>query len=468
MSMSGNDADASAATYDAAAGRTATGLTAAEQNHTIRKVALRLVPVLAFAYFFNSLDKSNIGLASLQMNQALGLTTAAFGLASGLLFVGYAVFEVPSNLALYRFGARKWITRIMISWGIIAAATALVNGEVSLYILRILLGIAEAGFYPGVLIYLTLWIPRRKRGQMLAWFVFGGAASGVLGSPLTGLLLTPTSYFGIASWRVMFLLEGLPAVVVGVLCLFILRDRPADAKWLTDRERSWLTETLDGERAEVAKGNAHASSLRMLADVRVLMLSLIYFCAKFGQYALSFFLPLIIVAFEADAGRSDTVLVTSLLTAIPAAFSVAPAILWAMHSDKTGERVWHATMPMLLAAVGIVVSALLHDPVLILIAICFANVGTGAQSAPFYQLPNTFLTGAAAAASFGLINALGNLGGFVAPTVFGLLKDSTGAYTIPSFVMGAVLLVGAALTLAFPRLIRSLRREEPQLASALR
>lgn len=442
-------------------------LSVPEQNRVIRKTALRLLPILAFAYFINSLDKTNIGLASLEMNKALGLTTAAFGLASGLLFVGYAIFEVPSNIALYKFGARTWITRIMISWGIIASATALVNGEVSLYVLRILLGVAEAGFYPGVLLYLTMWIPRQKRGQMLAWFVFGGALSGVLGSPLTGLLLTPSHYFGIEGWRAMFVFEGIPAVLVGVLCLFILRDKPADAKWLTDREKLWLTATLDAERASVLESHIHSASLRMITDLRVLMLSLIYFCAKFGQYALVFFLPLMIVAFETAAGNTNTTFEVSLLTAIPAACSVIPAILWAMHSDKTGERIWHAALPAFVACVGIFLSTMFHDPLLIMAAICIANIGTGAQSAPFYQLPNTFLTGMAAAASFGLINALGNLGGFVAPTAFGILKDWTGNYTVPSYMMGAVLAIGGVLTLLFPRLLRAMSKKNEPLVTAV-
>jgi ACS family tartrate transporter-like MFS transporter len=435
---------------------TSAALSEAEQNRVIRKVAMRLIPVLGFAYFFNSLDKSNIGLAALQMNHALGLTNAAFGLASGLLFVGYAVFEVPSNLALYKFGARRWISRIMISWGLMAAATAFVQGPGSLYILRILLGIAEAGFYPGVLIYLTMWIPVRKRGQMFAWFVFGGALSGVIGSPLTGLLLTPSHYFGLEGWRAMFLLEGLPAVLVGLLCLVILRDRPEQATWLSDDERHWLKTTLDAERTQTEALHVNSSSLRLLADAPALLMSLIYFCAKFGQYALSFFLPLIIVDFETAAGHHYSTLQVSLLTAIPAACSVIPAIMWAAHSDRTGERIWHAALPMFIACVGICASAMFHDPWLIMIAICIANIGTGAQSAPFYQVPNTFLTGMAAAATFALINSIGNLGGFVAPYAFGLLRDWTGNYVSSSYLMGGVLAVGGVLTVAvLPKLVHS-------------
>lgn len=429
---------------------------AAEKRATIRKVTLRLVPILAVAYFFNSLEKTNIGLAALQMNQALGLTTAAFGLASGLLFVGYAVFEVPSNLIQYKVGARKWLARIMITWGAVAAATGFVNSEASLYILRILLGVAEAGFYPGVILYFTLWVPKEYRGTMLSLFVLGGTLSGIFGSPLTGLLLTPDHYFGLESWRAMFVIEGVPAMLVGVLCLFKLVDRPADATWLTTRERDWLEGSIAAEHALVEAGHSARGVFRSIGDIRVLMLSFIYFCLKFGQYALAFFLPLMVVAFQTQAGIKMTTFQVSLMVAIPAVAAVVPAILWARHSDKSGERYWHATVPAIVGAVGICASAAFHQPILIMISICVATIGLTAQSAPFYQIPGYFLTGAAAATAFGLINSLGNLGGFVAPTVFGALKDATGDYTLPSYLMGGILILAAILTATLPRMFKSL------------
>ncbi|MFC4242032.1 MFS transporter [Gryllotalpicola reticulitermitis] len=433
-------------------------LTDREQGAVIRKLALRLIPILAFAYFINSLDKTNISLAALQMNKALGLTDAAFGLASGLLFVGYAVFEIPSNMILYKVGARRWIARIMISWGLVAAATSLVWGPGSLYVLRILLGIAEAGFYPGVLLYFTLWVPRRWRGQLFAWFVFGGAISGVIGSPLTGLLLSVQNYFGAGSWRAMFIIEGLPAIIIGILCLFLLQDHPKDAKWLTTSERSWLVDTLDRERTETEAlnltGHANRSIWRSLIVGPVLFMALIYFCAKFGQYALNFFLPLMIQQFEHNAGHNLSTFHISLLTALPALIALFPAIWWAAHSDKTKERVWHAAIPQFLACVGIVASVMFHNPVLIMIALIIATLGTGAQSAPFFQIPPSFLTGMAAATSFAVINSIGNLGGFVAPTAFGILHDWTGNYNIASLIMGAVALAGAIMTLLIPRLLR--------------
>jgi MFS family permease len=438
-------------------------LTSAEKRATIRKVTLRLVPILAIAYFFNSLEKTNIGLAALEMNKSLGLTTAAFGLASGLLFVGYAVFEVPSNLMQYKVGARKWLARIMITWGAVAAATGFVNNEASLYILRILLGVAEAGFYPGVILYFTLWVPKEYRGTMLSLFVLGGTLSAIFGSPLTGLLLTPEHYFGIESWRAMFVIEGIPAVIVGVVCLFKLVDRPADATWLTDRERNWLEGSIAAENALVESNHSGKGVLRAMGDIRVLLLSFIYFCLKFGQYALAFFLPLMIVAFQTQAGVKMSTLQVSLMVAIPAVTAVVPAILWARHSDKTGERYWHATVPAIVGALGIIASAMFHQPILIMVSICIATIGLSAQSAPFYQIPGYFLTGAAAATAFGLINSLGNLGGFVAPTVFGALKDATGDYTLPSYLMGGILILAAVLTALLPRMFKSLSPVQPAL-----
>lgn len=436
-------------------------LTSAEKRATIRKVTLRLVPILAIAYFFNSLEKANIGLAALEMNKSLGLTTAAFGLASGLLFVGYAVFEVPSNLMQYKLGARTWLARIMISWGAIAAGTGFVTNETGLYTLRILLGVAEAGFYPGVILYFTLWVPRQYRGTMFSLFVMGGVLSNVIGSPLTGLLLTPDNYFGVESWRAMFVIEGLPAILLGSLCLLKLANRPAEAKWLSNREKIWLEGSIVEENAQVQSQHTGKGAFRAMADLRVLTLSFIYFCLKFGQYALIFFLPLMVVAFQDEAGTKMTTFQVSLMVAIPATVAVIPAIFWARHSDRTGERYWHAALPAAVAAIGICASAAVHQPVLIMIFICIAHAGIAAQSAPFYQIPSFFMTGAAAATAFGLINSIGNLGGFVAPTIFGALKDATGSYALPSYIMGGVLILGMILTSALPHLFKSLAVNSP-------
>ncbi|MDV8025322.1 MFS transporter [Rhodococcus sp. IEGM 1330] len=427
-----------------------------EQRKTIRKVLLRLVPILALGYFFNALEKTNIGLAGLHMNAALGLTASMFGLAAGLLFVGYALFEVPSNVMMMKFGARRWLARIMITWGLCAAATGFVTNEWGLYAVRFLLGVAEAGFYPGVIMYFALWVPREYRGTMFSLFVLGGTSAAILGAPLTGFLLTPDSYFGIDSWRVMFVLEGIPAVLVGIACLFVLADRPGTAKWLSVRERTWLEGTIAQQEANIPHNRGASGALKSLKDLRVIVLSFIYFCLKCGQYSIIFFLPLIIAGFKTTSELST--LQIGLITGLPALCAIVPSILWARHSDKTQERRWHATIPALIGGIGIGASALVDSPIMIMVFICFAMVGLVSQSASFYQIPGLFLTGAAAATAIALINSLGNLGGFVAPTIFGVLKDATGGYQIPSLVMAGVLLVGATTTALLPVMFKSLAR----------
>ncbi|GHH72525.1 MFS transporter [Streptomyces sulfonofaciens] len=430
-------------------------LTEQEKRRTIRKVGWRLMPVLAFAYFVNSIDKTNISLASLTMNRDLGLTEAAFGLASGLFFLGYFVFEVPSNVILYKVGPRRWITRIMVSWGVVSAATALVHGSGSLYAVRVLLGVAEAGFYPGVLLYLMFWFPTRYRGRMLAFFVLGGSLSGVFGNPLTGLILDHTDgLLGLSGWRMMFVLEGLPAIAVGVVALLVLRDRPVDAKWLTERERTWLTGELDAEQSLVHGRNAHAGSFRMITDIRVAMLSFVYFCKAVGQYGLTFFMPQMIVLFEAEAHHTYSATTVSLLTSVPALAAVLVAVPWAMHSDRTGERIWHSALPLFASTAGLCAAAAFDRPVAIMVALCVASMGIGTMSQAFFQIPGQFLTGMAAAGGLALINAVGNLGGFVSPYATGWLKDTTGTFSTACYVMGAVMAVGGFGILAFPRVAR--------------
>lgn len=429
-------------------------LSPATQRQVVRKVGLRILPLLMLAYFINSLDKTNISLAALSMNKALGLTDAAFGLASGLFFVGYFFFEVPSNIALTKAGPRKWIARIMISWGLVAAATALANGAASLYALRILLGVAEAGFYPGVLLYLTVWVPARYRARYLAYFVIGGSLASVFGSPLTGAIISHgQALIGLTGWRAMFVLEGLPAVLVGLVVLAVIKDKPQDAKWLTPAEKSWLIAELDQEKRGIAARHRGSGSYRMLLDARVALLSFAYFCKCFGQYALAFFLPQMIAAFEAANHQTYSIMMVSLLTAIPNAAGIIVSIPWAIHSDRTGERVWHSAIPLFVGTVGVCVSAVVHQPFGIMAALCVAYIGIGCQSQAFFQLPSTFMTGVAAAGGLAMVNSVGNLGGFAAPYVTGWLKEFTGNFTAASFVMGAVMAIGGITTLLLPRIL---------------
>src|SRR6201996_3905410 len=423
------------------------------QRQVIRKVGLRILPLLMLAYFINSLDKTNISLAALNMDKALGLTEAAFGLASGLFFVGYFVFSVPSNLALAKVGPRKWIARIMVSWGIVAAATALANGAVSLYVLRILLGVAEAGFYPAVLLSLPVWVPAKYRARYLAYFVIGGSLASVFGSPLTGWFITNgQAILGIAGWRAMFVLEGVPAIAAGIITLFVIKDKPADAKWLAPDEKDWLIREIAREQQGVTTRHRGAGSVKMLMDARLVLLSVAYFCKCYGQYALAFFLPQMIVAFETANHQTYSVMEVSLLTAIPNGIGIIASIPWAIHSDRTGERVWHSAIPLFIGTVGVCVSAVVHQPFGIMAALCVAYIGIGCQSQAFFQLPSMFLTGAAAAGGLAMVNAIGNLGGFAAPYVTGWLKEFTGTFTTASFVMGALMALGGILTLLLPRL----------------
>jgi len=429
-------------------------LSPATQRQVIRKIGLRILPLLMLAYFINSLDKTNISLAALDMNKALGLTDAAFGLASGLFFVGYFFFEVPSNIALTKVGPRKWIARIMVSWGIVAAATAFANGAASLYALRILLGVAEAGFYPGVMLYLTVWVPVRYRARYFAYFVIGGSLASVFGSPLSGAIISHgQALIGLAGWRAMFVLEGVPAVLVGLVVLAVIKDKPADAKWLSPAEKSWLTTELEREKRDVADRHRGSGSYRMLLDPRVALLSFAYFCKCFGQYALAFFLPQMIAAFETANHQTYSIMMVSLLTAIPNAAGIVVSIPWAMHSDRTGERVWHSAIPLFIGTVGVCVSAVVHQPFGIMAALCVAYIGIGCQSQAFFQLPSAFMTGVAAAGGLAMVNSVGNLGGFAAPYVTGWLKEATGTFTTASFVMGAVMAIGGITTIMLRRVL---------------
>jgi MFS transporter, ACS family, tartrate transporter len=436
-----------------------------DRKALIRKIGFRLLPIMMLGYFIDSLDKTNISVASLTMDKDLGLTATSFGLASGLFFVGYFFFEVPSNLIQHKVGARIWIARIMITWGIVSAATAFVSGPASLYTLRILLGIAEAGFYPGILFYLTYWVPTRDRAQIMAFFVLGGSASGLVGPPLSAWVLSlGNGPFGLAGWRMMFLVEGLPAILVGIAVLAILKDRPSQATWLDAREKAWLNRTMKEEAQEIDGGHT-MSAFRSLRDPRILMLSFAYLCKCCGQYALNFFTPQMIVALELSAHTHYSTVQVGLLTAVPTVFAMAASIWWARHSDRTQERLWHSSLPLVLAALGVWVLAAVHQPVVYMIGLCLAAIGIGTQSTSFFQLPSTFLTGAAVAGGLAMVNAVGNLGGFFAPYMTGWLKDVTGNFTLASIILGILLALGAVCTMLFGRMAGMEIRSWKEIAS---
>jgi ACS family tartrate transporter-like MFS transporter len=316
----------------------------------IRKATVRLIPFLCLAYTINFLDRVNVGFAALHMNADLGFSPSVFGFGAGIFFLGYIAFEIPSNLALQRFGARIWIARIMISWGIVASAMALVTSETGFYAMRLLLGIAEAGFFPGIILYLTYWFPAAERARIIALFMASVPLATVFGGPLSGALLEMHGVLGLAGWHWLFVIEGLPAIVLGIAALKVLTDKPAEARWLSEDERQALTATLAAE-AEATKVVGYADLGAALTRPRVLALGVLYFLIVIGLYGIGFWMPQVVEGFGLDP------IEVGFLTAIPYLFAASAMVLWGRHSDKTGERRWHIALPLLLAACAFAWSA---------------------------------------------------------------------------------------------------------------
>jgi len=435
-------------------------------QRVIRKVTRRLVPFMGLLYFINYLDRTNIGFAKLTMSEDLGLTDTMFGLASGLFFVGYLLFEIPSNLALHRFGARRWMARIMVTWGLVAAGMAFVPTAGWLYGLRVLLGVAEAGFFPGMLLYLTFWFPRKERVRLTALFLLAVPISSALGSPLSAAVIQfGDGLFGLAGWRVMFLIEGLPAVLLGLMTWFHLTDRPSQAKWLSAEERAWLTDTMDAEDRATAK-RFHYPLRRALTDLRVWGLGMVYFGVVYGLYALSFFLPTIVAGFAETFHTTYSLFETGLIVAVPFAVGAVAMVAWSRHSDRTGERVWHVAAPTLLGAVSIPVALYLQSPFAVMVAVTVTAVGIFSALPVFWYLPTTFLSGVGAAGGIALVNSLGNSAGFAAPYITGWLSDTTGSNKAGLWVVGLAMLGAAMLVLllrAAPRPDHEVEREDVEV-----
>lgn len=429
--------------------RTTAGAAAYDQmeKRVLRKVTMRIVPFVIAMYFINYLDRTNIGVAGPGgMNEDLGLTASQFGFAAGIFFFGYLLLEVPSNLALHRFGARIWMARILITWGIIASAMSLVQGPWSLYILRFLLGAAEAGFFPGIILYLTYWFPTSVRARTTALFLMAIPLSTVFGTPLsTWLVSLGDAAVGMAGWRFMYLIEGIPAVALGIACLFYLTDRPHQAKWLSDEERTWLSARMDAEAATTEK--KHSQPLgKTLLNPRVWALGLVYFGTTYGLYALSFFLPTIIAGFSETFGTEFSLIQVGFITAIPFAFGALAMFFWSRHGDVTGERVWHVALPLFVGGVTIPFALYLDSPFTTMAAITVACICICSALPCFWPLPQTFLTGAAAAAGIALINTLGNASGFFAPYITGWLTDATGTSNAAMWVVGGAMILAGIIT----------------------
>ncbi|WP_280264498.1 MFS transporter [Nocardia wallacei] len=416
---------------------------------TLRKVGLRLVPFLGLLYFVNYLDRVNIGFAGPSgMKTELGMSETVFGFASGIFFLGYLVLEVPSNLALHRFGARRWIARIMLSWGVVATAMAFVPNPTVLVVLRFVLGVAEAGFFPGILLYLTYWFPQRYRARVVALFMTAVPISTALGATLSSLIIQyGDGVFGLSGWRFMFLVEGLPALLLAVMTWFYLTDRPERASWLAPAEREWLATELAREQEELAQAE-HWTVRKALTHPRILGLAAIYGGIAYGLYALGFFLPTIVAGFQEQYGTHYSVVQRGLITAVPYVIGAVAMVWWGRHGDRTGERRWHVALPAILGGLAIPVALYLGNPFAAMTAVTVCAVGVMAALPTFWALPSTFLSGAAAAGGIALINSLGNVSGFAAPYITGWLKDLTGTQRAGLWVVGVYMVVAGVATLA--------------------
>jgi MFS family permease len=411
---------------------------AALLRSAVRKNTVRLIPILMLGYFFAYIDRTSVGFAALQMNSALGLTATEFGWGAGIMFASYCLLEVPSNMAMYRFGARRWLARIMITWGLAAGATAFATGPTSFYVIRFLLGVFEAGFFPGVIYFLSIWFPTESRTRVLALFLVATPLSSLIGGPVSGFLLQMDGLFGLAGWQWLFLLEGLPACVLGVVCLTTLADHPAKAGWLLPEERCALIAALNAEPHDRPKKDL----LGALKDIRVVILCGITFAFTIGSYGVGIWLPLIL------KGHGLSTLAIGLVSAIPYFFATVGMLFWAWSVDKSGRKRLNLGYALALGTLGLILSVMFSSLLPALAGLTLALLGVNAARAFFYAIPQSFLKGAAAAGGLAFINSVGAAGGFVGPFMVGWLKDATGSYDAGMLGMAVVLALAILLTLA--------------------
>ncbi|MBF7143589.1 MULTISPECIES: MFS transporter [Pseudomonas] len=414
------------------------------QKSACRKAAIRLVPILAIAYFFNYLDRTNVGFASLTMNEDLGLTASQFGFAAGIFYIGYCLFEVPSNLALYRFGARRWLARIMITWGLCSAATAFAQGPTSYAVIRLFAGIAEAGFFPGVIFFMSLWFPQQYRTRVMAWFLFAIPISSVLGGPLSAVMLEMNGIWGVTGWQWLLVLQGLPACVIGLVCLKMLADKPADAHWLTAREREALQSAIDAEHE--SKGTH--SFRQSISDVRVWLLAAILFSYIIGILGIGVWLPQILKT------HSLTTTQIGWVSAIPYLIASIAMLLWAKILARKRRYILHLAITCATGAAGFICSVVYSDLIPALIGLTVALIGLSSVRTCFYSIPATFLSKQAAAGGIAFINAVGSLGGLVGPYAVGVLKDVTHSFNAGLIGMAAMLCLATVLTLILRYIVK--------------
>lgn len=419
--------------------------TIAIEQPTMRLVTWRIVPFLMICYFVAFVDRVNAGFAALQMNHDIGLTQAAFGFGGGLFYVTYVIFEIPSNLAMKKVGARIWLARIMISWGLVAGAMAFVAGANSFYLVRLLLGAAEAGFFPGVILYLTYWFPKEYRARIVAIFMVAIPVSSFLGSPISAALLQTDGMMGLRGWQWMFILEAIPAVLLGIAAFFVLPDGPAKATFLSVPQRDWLQRRLATEAAAGAGAAPHLPLWTVMRDKYVLAASFIYAGASGASQCLSLWQPQIIKSFGL------TNMETGLLNSIPFGIASVLMIVWGRNSDRTSERIWHTAFPLALLALSLAGSLATSTLAPTILILCVAVTATYIVKGPFWALSTEWLSATAAAAGIAQINAIGNIGGFIGTWLLGVIKDATGSYPMGLLPLAAISAVGCVIVLTIGR-----------------
>ncbi|WP_029048396.1 MFS transporter [Cupriavidus sp. amp6] len=436
-----------------------TGAQAQEETRIVGMLVRRLIPFLALIYVVAYIDRSVVGFAKLHMNAAIGISDAAYGLGAGLFFVGYFLCEVPSNLALERFGARRWFARILLTWGVITMAMAFTQGAHSFYVLRFLLGAAEAGLYPGILYFLTKWFPMRHRARIIGLLVLAQPIALIITGPIAGLVLSTQGLFGMSNWQTLFVLSGLPAVLLCLPTLRILPESPASAAWLAPADRAWIERELAADQAAYAL-KSHGNPLQALKDKRVLLLSLLFLPFPLSIYGLSLWLPTIIKQF----GVTDAM--TGLLSAVPYLFAVVGLYLVPRHSDRKGERYGHIVVVSGMAAVTMGLSAWVQSPVLQFLFICLTAFSIYSIQAVVWALPGEFLTGASAAVGIATINSLANLGGYFGPYGIGVIKDATGSLAAGLYFLSAMLVFAVVMAFVVRAALRPAARAGAAQAGA--
>ena len=425
----------------------------------MRKVAWRLVPYLCIGYIINALDRYNVSIAALTMNKDLSLSTSAYGLAAGAYFWSYVLCQVPANLLLRKLGARVWLSIIMAVWGIASAGTAMVKGETSFVIARIILGMAEAGYFPGVTYFMTCWFPSRYRGRMMGFFFAASAISSVIGAPLSGNILSLDGWLGVAGWQWIFLMEGAPALLLALFGYALLRNRPTEAPWLTQPERGWLQDHLDGE---AARKPTHGKGLRSaILNPQIVIITIAFTLILYGVYSVGFFLPLII------KGLGLSNLAVGYVSALPSLCASLGMILISRSSDRSGERFWHVICPVTVGSLGLLAAAFsLGNVYVAMLAFCIAVTGLTSTLPVFWNLPTAYFGAATAAAGIGAINTIGNTSGYLAPQFMGILHDASGGYRVPLLVSGCLALT-APLLIAASGIRRHVRRLDVQAPTVL-